>query len=407
VDDTPVFAVLENDAAYRGGYREVTVDVSAFADGAAHVIAFASTTYGGLTNFNLDTVSLTSCSYPVLSIGSATVDEGDSGTATATLALSLDAPFPLPVAVSFATVGGSATAGSDFLPASGTVSIPPGVTTATLGIAIAGDREFEPDETLTVELSAPVHAVIGAGGGGITIRNDDAPGLVVSDVAVIEPVTGSKSAVFTATLSPPSAGVVTVDWATADGTALAGSDYLASSGTLTFPPGSTTQSFEVTVLSDGERERPETFLVGLSGAGGAPIAFGQAAATIAEPGFYSLSPCRVLDTREPVGPLAGPALVAGGDRTFGIAGQCGVPTWARAVSVNLTVTQPTAQGNVRLYPGGSSPPLTSTLNYVPGLTRANNAIAVLGPDGDLGLACRQVSGTVHAIVDVNGFFAEE
>jgi uncharacterized repeat protein (TIGR01451 family) len=407
VDSTPVFTAIENDARFRGGYQEVAVDVSAFADGASHVIGFASTTYGKVTNFNLDDVSLTSCPHPVLSLGSAAVDEGDSGTVTATLTLSLAAPYALPVGVSFTTVDGSATAGSDFLPASGTLTIPPGATSATLGIAVLGDRVFEPDENLAVELSAPVNAVIQAGGGGITIRNDDAAGLALSDVAVIEPAQGTKSAVFTVALSPPSAGVVTVDWATADGTALAGSDYEASSGTLTFPPGSTAQSFEVTVLADGETEAPETFAVQLSGAGGAPVAFGQATATIAEAGFYSVSPCRVLDTRGPAGPLAGPALAAGGDRTFPVAGQCGVPAWARAASVNVTVTQPAKSGHVRLYPGGSAPPATSALNYLAGQTRANNAIAVLGPGGDLGVACRQASGTAHLIVDVNGYFAEE
>jgi hypothetical protein len=77
------------------------------------------------------------------------------------------------------------------------------------------------------------------------------------------------------------------------------------------------------------------------------------------------------------------------------------------VSLNLAVTQPTANGHLRLYPGGSAPPLSSALNYVAGATRANNAITVLGPAGDLGVSCRQASGTAHVIVDVNGYFAEE
>ncbi len=55
----------------------------------------------------------------------------------------------------------------------------------------------------------------------------------------------------------------------------------------------------------------------------------------------------------------------------------------------------------------AAPPATSALNYLAGQTRANNAIAVLGPGGDLGVACRQASGTAHLIVDVNGHFAEE
>ena len=122
------------------------------------------------------------------------------------------------------------------------------------------------------------------------------------------------------------------------------------------------------------------------------------------PGFFTLTPCRILDTRNADGPLGGPALVAGAVRTFPLVGTCGIPADARSVSLNVTITQPTAAGDLRLFPGGAALPLVSTINYRAGQTRANNAIATLGDSGDLSVRCDQTSGTVHLIVDVNGYF---
>jgi uncharacterized repeat protein (TIGR01451 family) len=120
--------------------------------------------------------------------------------------------------------------------------------------------------------------------------------------------------------------------------------------------------------------------------------------------FHTLEPCRLLDTRAATGTFGGPALAAGGDRVFPLFGRCGIPTTARALSVNLTATQPTAQGNLRLYPAGTSLPLASSINYVAGQTRANNAIAPLNGLGELAVRCSQASGTAHLILDVNGYF---
>jgi murein DD-endopeptidase MepM/ murein hydrolase activator NlpD len=121
-------------------------------------------------------------------------------------------------------------------------------------------------------------------------------------------------------------------------------------------------------------------------------------------GFYTLTPCRVIDTRDPDGLWGGPALSAGAVRTFMIAGRCSVPAAANAVSINATVTQPTALGHLVLFPGGSPLPPVSTINYRAGQTRANNAIVLLGTDGTLSVACGQATGTTHFILDVNGYF---
>jgi hypothetical protein len=121
-------------------------------------------------------------------------------------------------------------------------------------------------------------------------------------------------------------------------------------------------------------------------------------------GFHTLTPCRMVDTRGPAGPLAGPALAATADRVFNLAGVCGIPPSAKALSVNQVVTGSSVPGNLRLHPAGTLVPLTSSINYATGHTRANNAIAPLSALGALAVYCGQASGTVHFILDVNGYF---
>ena len=120
--------------------------------------------------------------------------------------------------------------------------------------------------------------------------------------------------------------------------------------------------------------------------------------------FYTVTPCRVADTRNPTGPYGGPALAANSDRTFVVGGQCGVPSTAKAVSVNVSVTQGSAPGNLRLYAGGTALPNATAINYRAGQTRANNAFAPLGTAGALAVRCDQTSGNVQVIIDVNGYF---
>jgi fimbrial isopeptide formation D2 family protein len=115
--------------------------------------------------------------------------------------------------------------------------------------------------------------------------------------------------------------------------------------------------------------------------------------------FYTVSPCRLIDTRSAHAPPLVP-----GSRSFTLAGLCGLPTDASAVSLNITITAPTAPGNLRLFPTGAPLPLVSTINYSPGQTRANNAVAVLSATGALSVQCDQAGGSVELIVDVNGYF---
>jgi hypothetical protein len=120
--------------------------------------------------------------------------------------------------------------------------------------------------------------------------------------------------------------------------------------------------------------------------------------------FYTLAPCRVVDTRNANGPWGGPALSANADRVFTLGGRCGIPTTAKAAATNLSVTQPSTAGGLRLYPAGSVLPLATSINYRAGQTKANNNVAPLGSGGTLGVHCDQESGAVQVIIDVTGYF---
>lgn len=117
--------------------------------------------------------------------------------------------------------------------------------------------------------------------------------------------------------------------------------------------------------------------------------------------FFTVAPCRVLDTR----PTS--ALVSGAIRLVQIGGLCGIPPTAKAVSLNVTAVGPTGSGFVTLWPADLVQPQTSVVNLSAGKTRTNNAILSLATDGGGGLNAAAFiggSGTVHLILDVNGYF---
>jgi len=117
--------------------------------------------------------------------------------------------------------------------------------------------------------------------------------------------------------------------------------------------------------------------------------------------FYSIPPCRLLDTRG----ADAPALLANAARRVTAAGRCGVPSTARSVAVNLTVVNASAGGDLRLFPAGSPLPPTSTINFAGHQTRANNAILSLNADGEFAAWSDQPpAGVVDFIVDVTGYF---
>ncbi len=130
-----------------------------------------------------------------------------------------------------------------------------------------------------------------------------------------------------------------------------------------------------------------------------------AVATSAGPlDFYTLSPCRLMNTQLPSAPAGGPA-VHPGQRIFKATGVCGIPATAKALAVNVTVLDPTVQGNLRFFPGNAGQPAASTINFAPGTTRANNALVMLASSGSGALGIfNSATLPVHVLVDVSGYF---
>ena len=122
-------------------------------------------------------------------------------------------------------------------------------------------------------------------------------------------------------------------------------------------------------------------------------------------GFYTVPPCRLIDTRKANGTTGGPILAANAVRIFPVAGVCGIPVDARTVSGNLAVTSSSAQGAIRVYPTDIGIPVSSAINFRAGQTRSNIAITTLATDGTGTIGVKNdAPGTVHLILDVSGYF---
>jgi hypothetical protein len=139
------------------------------------------------------------------------------------------------------------------------------------------------------------------------------------------------------------------------------------------------------------------------------LIFLSAAPALAQNGpyrFSALTPCRVVDTRQPA---FAPALAAGSTRSFTIKGVCGVPAEAKAAALNITAVNPTHSGHLRVFPSDVALPNASTLNFQASSVIANGAIVPLDPDSTPDLSVfaflSTAGGTVHFVADVTGYFA--
>jgi Calx-beta domain len=214
--------------------------------------------------------------------------EGNAGQTAFRFTVSLDQAQSEPVTVDFATADGTATAPSDYTATSGTLTFATGETTKTVTVQVNGDTSVEPDETFNLNLAnATGNATIADAQGVGTIVNDDQVVIVppsrisINDVRMAEGNAGQTAFRFTVSLDTAQSAPVMVDFATGDGTATAPSDYVASSGTLTFAPGETSATATVQINGDTAKESDETFNANLSNAtGNAAIADGHAFGTI-------------------------------------------------------------------------------------------------------------------------------
>ena len=217
---------------------------------------------------------------PSVTISDATVTEGTGASTTASFTIQVAPPPKLccQLQVSWATAPGSANAPGDFTAASGTVTLTKAATSRVVTVSIVGDSSDESNETFVVNLTTLVGApgqIGDAQGVGTITDNDAPPTLSVNDVSVAEGNAGTTTATFTVSPSAASGNSVTFDWATAAGTATAGTDFASASGNATIAAGATSTTIVITVNGDVVDENNETFTVTLSNPVNATIADGS------------------------------------------------------------------------------------------------------------------------------------
>ncbi len=231
---------------------------------------------------------------PKFSINSPSVVEGDSGSVNLVFTVTLSASSTFQSTVDYTSSDGTATSAADYTAVSGTLTFAASETSKTITVPVTGDTVDEgTSETLTVTLSNASGAGISTATGTGTITDND-PKFSIADASATEGDSGSVNMTFTVTLSGASSSQHTVDYASSDGTATAGTDYTAVSGTLTFAAGTTSQTFTVSVTGDTVNEANETLTVTLSNAStGTGIATASGTGTITDndtPGFSINSP---------------------------------------------------------------------------------------------------------------------
>ncbi len=179
--------------------------------------------------------------------------------------VNLSSSFAHTVTVDYTVTDGTATAGSDYTASNGTLTFKPGETSKNIDLTILDDTLYEEDETINLTLGQPVSATLGAlTTGVVTVIDQDMPPTVQFAAATATVDEGGPAATVSVNLNTASGLTVTVDYATSDDTATAGTDYSAVGGTLTFAPGETEKNFQVAVANDSFDEPNETINLILS-----------------------------------------------------------------------------------------------------------------------------------------------
>ncbi|WP_100630289.1 MBG domain-containing protein [Algoriphagus formosus] len=211
-------------------------------------------------------------------------DDGDI-TVTVTLDNAVDGGFDVDVSTADGT---ATTANSDYTAVTGQTLSFAGTAgeIQTFTVTPTADANPEPNETVIISMSNVVSGTVASGdiditdGATVTIINDDDAFFSVNDPSVAEGNAGTSTLQFTVSLSAPApVGGATVDFASSDGTAIAGSDYTAASGTLSFAAGETSKTIDISVNGDTEIEKSETLTLTLSNPTGSAVSIGKGVGT--------------------------------------------------------------------------------------------------------------------------------
>jgi autotransporter-associated beta strand protein len=280
VGDT--FTIINNDGndAVVGTFAGLPEGASLTLGGLAFTISYQGGTGNDVV---LTRVTSPAPPPPTISIDDVSVVEGNSGSTDAIFTLTLSAPSDQTVTVDYATADETATSPDDYASTSGTLAFNPGETTKTITVQVSGETLNEFDETFIVNLRKSTNSGLVDSEGRATIMNDDAePTISIDDASITEGNSGTLDVALPVTLSAASGKTVTVNFATADGTATEhpGNDYDGVSGVITFTPGETDDEVDVTVNGDTDVETDETFFVNLTGPTNSSVVDAQGQGTI-------------------------------------------------------------------------------------------------------------------------------
>ncbi len=198
---------------------------------------------------------------PSVSVGDASVVEGDRGSRSARFAVSLSRPTDHDVVVDYATAPAEATAGVDYSTRTGAVVVPAGHVSAVVSVPVRGDTAVEPKESFRIQLGDPQGAALGrASATGRILDDDPAAGLrvAVGDASIVEGRFGTRALRITVSLSAAASSSVSVSYTTVAGTASAGEDYATRAGVLAIPAGATSGAVSVPVRADAALEGTES-----------------------------------------------------------------------------------------------------------------------------------------------------
>lgn len=280
------------------------------------IVTATATTTDGTSEFSAP-AQLTSASVQFAGVSFSIVE----GTVLATVTVTRTGDLSMASTVQYATSDGTATNGSDYNGASGTLTFVPGDAEETFTFQVLDDVVDEADETVILTLSNPIGAILGDPSTApfIIEDNDAAPTVTIDDPSAAE----GSPLTFTLTLSNPSSSDVTVTYSTADGTATA-ADYTAQSSTATITAGNLSTTISVPTTADGTSEPDETLVVNLTGATNATITDNQGTGTI-------------LDGSQPSVTIDDPSATEGSSLTFTL-------TLSGPSSSDVTINYATADG---------------------------------------------------------------
>lgn len=228
--------------------------------------------YDGSGNITSENISI---SPHGISVSDSSASEGGY----LTFNVSLTAPSNAIVTVSYGTSDGTAKSGVNYAPSSGSIVFQPGETSKNISILTSNDGIYTGNESFYINLSNPNGAILNkASGSGTIIEASPVP--VVFSIQNASPVTEGGVLVFNVTKSPATSVVTTVNYSTSDGTAQSGSDYIASSGTLSFSPNETVKTISIQTIDDSVPESTETLFVNLSSPVGGSISVSQGSGNI-------------------------------------------------------------------------------------------------------------------------------